>query len=381
MKKYSTFMGESRHYAGIAASHIRKLQDIRDIVLGTDGPEWQVGKIEQLEKWKAIMLPCFVGLLCICNVLTALLEFYIQQPIWAYLSPDPESSYVGWAGAMAMILIGAYASHCFAKFFVGELQEWWIYMRMTRTDKPDLDDVRKGCSRDTQRDAIKGSAILIPTALWVYFLSKLRVEQEALALGVEPVFSVLDWLPTVIYMLNATVMGVFWEYVFKKRALESQINQLEANRKAEYEAAHYAGEKVIQAVHRATEEKEPGSANLPREVRFVIAWMNEAIGLNYDTDLIQSFDNETVFVFCVGNQPLKGEPVLVTLDDDSSLPLLFTDKGGIIIVRWFGPQKSIIRVRLLHKDILLAEGPWLSGTYYQIDVSGQLPERPALSLN
>lgn len=379
MKKDYTFMDEARHYAGQAARNIKRANDMIDVLLGTGGPKGQVGKIEQLKEWIAIMLPCFVWLLCGANVLTAVVEIYIQQPIWQCLSPD--DLYVGWLGAIAMVIVGAYISHCFAKFFVGELREWWMYMRMNRTDRPDLEDVRTACQQDTQRDTLKGLIILLPTAWWVYHLTWLRVELEAQAAGMEPVFTPLDWLPTVVYVLNATVMGVFWEYVFKKQTLVHEINKLENTWKAIHEAAEVAAQKTNENYRAALDNKEPGSANPPKEVRNVLDWYNKTTGLNHNMGLIESLENETLFVFYNDNQPLKSEPILVSLDDNTQLPVLYTDQGGIVPVRWNGTQLSISHIRLLHKEVLVTNGPWLPGTLNKIDISGQLPKSSLLSLN
>lgn len=372
-------MDGARHYASQAARHIKRMTELVGTLHGTGGPKGQVGKVEQLREWIAIMLPCFVLLLCSANILTAAVEIYIQQPIWQCLSPD--DLYVGWLGAIAMVLVGAYVSHCFAKFFVGELRDWWIYMRMNRSDRPDLDDVRTACQQDTQRDAIKGLIILLPTAWWVYHLTVLRVELEAQAAGMEPVFTPLDWLPTVVYVLNATVMGVFWEYVFKKQALIREISKLEALLKAAHEAATSAAQKANENFRQALENKEPESANPSKEVRQVLDWYNKTTGLNYNMDLVESLDNEILFIFYNETQPLKNEPLIVWLNDNTQLPVIYTDHGGIALARWSGPQQSISHIRLLHKEILITNGPWLPGTHVKIDVSGQLPKPPVLSLN
>jgi len=291
-----------------------------------------------LKNWALIMGTSFIVLLCVANVIAAIVEYLVSVPIWREtLSRAP------WFGALAMLIIGAFISHLFSKTLSKDLSEWQFECMRMANPNEDVLVTKKKLRNDTKRDFIIGLVMLIFCSYFVFKLSLRRVELEHM---VDPLrtWNILDWAPVGLFILNSTFLGIYWWYVVKRAILKKKTEGISKKMSDLRESCIFHTEKAYNCYKDNLKINMNDSENMNEDQQQCInRYLNKHSGdIDYCTfDQKESFTHEVDFLLTDSfNTPQSKTFVVAKTYSGKMLNPLTTNEKGFCHFKWYSPEKT-----------------------------------------
>ena len=210
----ANYLAQAQNQARLALELVAKYKEAFEDLFGSAN---KIGAKPLWQSWQNEVRTSFWIAYCNLNVFLGVIEFGVSWPIWEELLPD-----FPWLGALGMVLIGALISHGYAKLLSEELNIWQLNELLRARPEVSFDEVKKGHQKDRFQDAAISTVILVFAAWFIYYLTDLRVQLEG-----RP-WLILDWAPVGLFVLNSTLLGIYWQWFFRRIVLKRKIKNLES---------------------------------------------------------------------------------------------------------------------------------------------------------
>ncbi|MDD2798785.1 MAG: hypothetical protein PHV20_09360 [Bacteroidales bacterium] len=293
---------------------------------------------QTLKKWELIMGTSFIVLLCVANLISAVVEYLVSVPIWREtLSRAP------WFGALAMLIIGAFISHLFSKMLSKDISDWQFECMRTANPNEDILVTKRKLNNDAKRDFIIGVVMLLICSYFIFKLSMRRVELEHM---VDPLrtWNILDWAPVGLFILNSTFLGIYWWYVVKRNVLKSKTEAISKRMSELRESCVFHTEKAYECYKDNLKNNISDTENLNEDQQQCLnRYQNKHSGdIDYcKFDQKDSYTHEVDFLLIDNSdKPQPNSLVVAKTFSGKMLNPLKTNENGFCHFKWFSPDQT-----------------------------------------